>query len=65
MNFLRRIPFWAWLVMIVGLCYAVWNPVGFSIYHLWLTDAGLFVKLVPTFVVVVLISMLLIATFNA
>lgn len=34
MNILGRIPFWGWYLFSVAYCYAIWNPVGYSLYHL-------------------------------
>jgi energy-converting hydrogenase Eha subunit C len=32
---LSRIPFWGWLVMIITALYLVYNPLGFSVWHMW------------------------------
>lgn len=34
---LARIPFWGWLMIILTACYLVYNPLGFSVYHMWST----------------------------
>ena len=34
MKFLARVPFWAWLLILTVLCYAVWNPWGYSYIHM-------------------------------
>ena len=34
MKFLARVPFWAWLLVLTVLCYAVWNPWGVSYMHM-------------------------------
>lgn len=32
---LARIPFWGWLLIILTALYLVYNPLGFSIWHMW------------------------------
>ena len=34
MKFLARVPFWAWLLVLTVLCYAVRNPWGVSYMHM-------------------------------
>ena len=34
---LKRIPFWGWLVIILVALYSVYNPLGFSLLHMWLS----------------------------
>ena len=32
---LARIPFWGWLLIIVTALYLVYNPLGYSVWHMW------------------------------
>lgn len=32
---LARIPFWGWLMVIITALYLVYNPLGFSVWHMW------------------------------
>jgi hypothetical protein len=34
---LARVPLWGWYLIITGGLYAVYNPLGYSIWHLWTT----------------------------
>lgn len=34
MRWIERIPFWGWLLFSVTFCYTLWNPTGYSIYHM-------------------------------
>jgi hypothetical protein len=33
---LARIPFWGWLILIISAVYLIYNPLGFSIWHMWM-----------------------------
>lgn len=45
MNWLKNIPIWGWWIFTVALCYAIWNPSEFSVYHfLRYSDADISVK---------------------
>ena len=35
---LRKLSFWYWFAIITVGLYLVYNPMGFSIYHMWLMD---------------------------
>ena len=32
---LARVPFWGWFLLIVSLLYSVYNPMGYSLWHMW------------------------------
>ena len=32
---LARIPFWGWLMIIITALYLVYNPLGYSVWHMW------------------------------
>jgi hypothetical protein len=32
---LARIPFWGWLLIIITSLYLVYNPLGYSVWHMW------------------------------
>jgi hypothetical protein len=32
---LARIPFWGWLLIILTALYLIYNPLGFSLVHMW------------------------------
>lgn len=42
---LARIPFWGWFVIILITLYVIYNPWGFSLYHMW--ASGEFIHLLP------------------
>jgi hypothetical protein len=33
---LSKIPFWGWLIIIISVLYAIYNPLGFSLWHMWM-----------------------------
>ena len=35
---LAKIPFWGWLLIIMTALYLVYNPLGYSLWHMWLTS---------------------------
>tara|TARA_R110000868_G_scaffold9620_1_gene47493 strand:+ start:9087 stop:9500 length:414 start_codon:yes stop_codon:yes gene_type:complete len=32
---MQRVPFWGWYLIITAGLYAVYNPLGYSIFHMW------------------------------
>lgn len=59
---LARIPFWGWLVIITTTLYAVFNPLGISLFHMWvLTDpfALMPYNIMATLVVLVILGLVL------
>lgn len=32
---LARVPFWGWFLLIGSLLYSVYNPLGYSLWHMW------------------------------
>lgn len=42
---LARIPFWGWLLIILVTLYVIYNPWGFSLYHMWMS--GAFMDMLP------------------
>lgn len=53
MSWLRRIPFWGWFLITLVITYGVWNPLGYSVYHMWIeaSDIPFSVKLLVTLLV--------------
>lgn len=54
---LARIPFWGWLVIILLTLYVIYNPWGFSLYHMWTTSPVM--DLLPFKVLATLIPLVL------
>jgi hypothetical protein len=65
---LARVPFWGWLIIILTACYLIYNPMGFSVWHMWTgsdpTQALPF-KLLGTLLLVALLGLVLHGTFTS
>lgn len=65
---LARVPFWGWLVIITAALYASFNPLGFSLFHMWImTDpfALMPYNIMATLVVAVILGLVLHGTARA
>lgn len=65
---LQRIPFWGWLLIILAALYLVYNPLGFSVWHMWTTDALanlLPLKVLVTLLIVALMGLVIHATLTS
>jgi hypothetical protein len=65
---LARIPFWGWLLIILTACYLVYNPLGFSVWHMWTTGSlmeALPFKLLGTLLLAALLGLVLHGTFSS
>jgi hypothetical protein len=54
---LARIPFWGWLMIILITLYVIYNPWGFSLFHMW--ASGNVMDLLPFKVLATLVPMAL------
>lgn len=67
MNFLTRIPFWVWFILVTLVCYAVWNPSGYSLYDLWVgqpLSEKIFLKLTISFIFALILFFFLATTLQ-
>lgn len=67
MNMLKKIPFWGWFILVTLVCYAVWNPTGYSVYDLWVAsplEEQIFLKLTISFVLALIIFFFLVTTLQ-
>lgn len=67
MNALKNMPFWIWFVVVTVVCYAIWNPTGYSMYDLWKTpplEARIFLKLFISFILGAIIFFFLATTMQ-
>lgn len=67
MNMLQKMPFWGWFILVTMVCYAVWNPTGYSAYDLWVAsplEENIFLKLMISFVLAMIIFFFLFATLQ-
>ena len=65
---LQRIPFWGWLLIILAVLYLVYNPLGFSVWHMWTTDALsnlLPLKVLITLLIVTVMGLVIHATVTS
>ena len=65
MKFLARVPFWAWLLVLTFLCYAVWNPWKYSYVHMLGSDASGSTKLLLGVLLVIIFGIFIKATFSS
>jgi hypothetical protein len=66
MKFLARVPFWAWLLVLTFLCYAVWNPSDYCYYHMVKsTDVSGSTKLLLGVLLVIIFGIFIKATFSS
>lgn len=67
MNALTKIPFWVWFILITLVCYAIWNPTGYSVYHLWTgspLEQQIFLKLTISFILLIIIFFFFVTTLK-
>lgn len=66
MSWLRKINFWGWFLIILIITYSIWNPSGYSYYHMWIGswDTPLSVKLLVTSVVASFLFVFSIETYR-
>lgn len=66
MKWLRAIPFWGWLLIMMLICYGVWNPTPYSVYGLWMGAAGvaISVKVLVTLITAAAIYLFITETFR-
>jgi hypothetical protein len=64
---LARIPWWGWFAIILLTLYAIFNPTGTSLYHMWADDwqGMLSVKVLTTAVVLTLVGVIAGATWKS
>lgn len=65
---LARIPFWGWLLIILTAVYLVYNPLGFSVWHMWTMGdpmQALPFKLLGTLLLAALLGLVLHGTFSS
>lgn len=65
---LARIPFWGWLMIILIACYLVYNPLGFSAWHMWTLgdpQSLLPFKLLGSLLLAALLGLVLHGTFSS
>jgi hypothetical protein len=65
---LARIPFWGWLLIILTACYLMYNPLGFSVWHMWMMGdpmQALPFKLLGTLLLMALLGLVLHGTFTS
>ena len=66
MKSLSKIPFWLWLLILTILCYAAWNPSGYSVYHMLIGDgAATSTKLLVGVVFFIIFGLFSNATYRA
>ena len=59
---LSRIPFWGWLLVILVALYLVYNPLGFSLWHMWTmgdVTSALPLKILASLVVFAVLALVL------
>lgn len=66
MNWINRIPIWAWFTFTFAFVYATWNPSGYSAYQfIFFSDQRLSVRFVVAVVVLIVYALYLNETYNS
>lgn len=65
---LARIPFWGWFLIILATLYTIYNPLGYSLWHMWtLFDPSTLMpyNIMATLMVLVILGLVLHGTTRA